>query len=127
MLSSARWSSDSTCASPYRCSHGSWWKEGLPISWPAAASVGERSPPLADAGEEVLAFELERLVDLDVGDGDVAEAERDVLRERVVVGRVLGALVINLELFGALQVVEDDHPLVAHDGHRADLGRVEPA
>ena len=40
---------------------------------------------------------------------------------------MLGALVVDLELFGALQVVEDDHPLVAHDGHLADLVRVEPA
>src|SRR2546430_15026151 len=71
----------------------------------SVSSVGERLPPLTDAVEEVLAFQLERLGPPDLGERDVAQTHGGVFFGSGVVGRVVGALFIKSQIFSGAQIM----------------------
>src|SRR4051794_18573377 len=89
----------------------------------ARCAVRARGQPVADALDEVLALELQRLAIGNPGAPDVARA-RDVL---AVGGDVLvEALVVDRDLALEVHVVEGGHPAGADDREPALLVRIEP-
>ena len=91
------------------------------------AAAAARLAVLADRIDELLALEAQRLVVRDARDGDVAEADADVLAVGVGALRPRDALVVDRHLAVGLHVVEDHHLLRADDRQLARLVRVEPA
>src|SRR6185436_18730732 len=77
-----------------------------------AGAVGERLPPLADALDEVLALDPQRLAVGDLRAPDVPRP-RDVLA--VGAGVLVEALVVDRDLALDVHVVEGRHPLRADD------------
>src|SRR3954463_16020729 len=89
----------------------------------AAGAVGEWLPAFADALDEVLALDPQRLAVRDLRAPDVARP-RDVLA--VGAGVLVEALVVDGHLALDVHVVEGRHPLRADDREAPLLVRVEP-
>src|SRR5437764_5673763 len=78
-------------------------------------AIAQGSSAIANALEKVLAFEPDGLIDLQVRDRDIAEAEGDVFGKGAVLRVLPGTLVVHLQLLRALHVVGDDPLLAAAD------------
>src|SRR5690606_36973221 len=88
--------------------------------------IAARRTAFAYALQEVTAFVLERLSDLDMRNRDIAKPQPDVLGERVVTSAILRSLIVDLELLAGLQVVEYGHLAAADDRHLSDFVRIQP-
>src|SRR5207237_527920 len=93
----------------------------------AFLAVGQGSTPASDTIQEVLAFDFERFLLLDMGDVAVAVVVRILeLGEGIVVRRPLDAGVIDFDFLEGLDVIIDDHALGSDNGHFTDFPRIEP-
>ena len=98
-------------------------------TWSPAWPLLKGSLVLSDALDEILGLGLEGLGRLELGDVDVARA---VAHEQIVdavpaVGALeVDAAVVDLDLLVGVEVVPDEHLLVAADQGLADLDRAEP-
>ena len=93
----------------------------------AVPPAGDWGALLANAFQEMLAFELQRLVLLDIGHVSIAVMIRvGEFGEGVVVRRDLNARVVNLQLLQGLRVVIHNHPLRADHCHLPHFLRVQP-
>ena len=94
----------------------------------AALAVAARGLPGLDALQEMLAHHAQRLGFLEARHVDVAVVVgAQELAERVVVRRVVHALVVDLNLRERVEIIVDQHLLRADHADLADLERIDPA